>query len=234
MDETKVVYLPRGMGTSRPSFMERFRQTNFRRIFSLLKELLPIPAYLADYTGAFLVTVSRLIEEEKYGEALALSHQGLKRCGESTDARMRSRWWRFLSCAAYCAEMLDDAEEKERLLTQAEGSFLREKGRSVAYCFVYFSRWKYAEYEFAKAMEYAEIAREADTTFAEAHFLLGWYALFVRQADPSADFRAAVESDQAYLSRIVHDPEIAQFPHIIKKLRQLRSYTSSGRRKPQT
>jgi hypothetical protein len=182
--------------------------------------MLPVPSYLLDYTGPYLVTVSRLIEDKKYGEALSLSHEGLDKCDELEDAKRRSRWWQFLSCALYCVEMLDKGDEKERLLSLGEARRGRDKGRDVAYCFSYFSRWKYAEGDYDTAIEYAELARGAESSFAEAHFLLGWYTLFVRESDPIEHFRAAIENDGAYLARIVHDPEILNFPHIIRKLRE--------------
>ncbi|HVO83742.1 MAG TPA: hypothetical protein VMU60_04880, partial [Syntrophobacteria bacterium] len=191
-----------------------------RYILSILKQMLPIPSYLLDYTGPYLVTASHLIEDKKYGDALAACHKGLDMCDELGEAKRRSRWWQFLACAVYCAEMLDKEDEKGRLLSLGEARRGRERGRDVAYCYSHFSRWKYAEEDYHTATEYAEIARGADSTFAEAHFLLGWYALFVRESDPIEHFRAAIENDPEYLARITHDPEIMNFPHIIRKLRE--------------
>jgi len=182
--------------------------------------MLPVPSHLLDYTGPYLVTVSRLIEDKKYGEALALSHEGLDKCDELGDAKRRSRWWQFLSCAVYCAETLDGQDEKERLLSLGKARHGRDKGRNVAYCFSHFSRWKYAEGDYDTAVAYAEMARSADSSFAETHFLLGWYTLFIREADPIEHFRTAIANDPEYLARLTHDPEIMNFPHIIRKLRE--------------
>jgi hypothetical protein len=222
MGDAKIVHLPRESRAKKERFLDRLRRPRLRHILSLLKQMLPLPSYLVDYTGAFLVTVSRLIEDKKYGEALALSHEGLGRCDELGDAKRRSRWWQFLSCAVYCADVLERDAEKDRLLSLAQARRGQERGRDVAYCYSHFSRWKYAEEDYERAMEYAELARGADSSFAEAHFLLGWYTLFVRQSDPVEHFRAAIENDGAYLARIVHDPAIMNFPHLRAQLRKPR------------
>jgi len=219
MGDAKIVHLSRDGRAKKERFFDRLRRPTLRHIVSILKQMLPIPSYLLDYTGPYLVTVSRLIEEKKYGDALAVCHKGLDMCDELGEAKRRSRWWQFLSCAVYCAEMLDKEDEKERLLSLGEARRGRERCRDVAYCYSHFSRWKYADEDYDMAAEYAEIARGADSTFAEAHFLLGWYALFVRESDPIEHFRAAIENDPEYLARITHDPEIMNFPHIIRKLR---------------
>ena len=230
MGDAKIVHLPRDSQTKKERFFDRFRRPKLRHILSLLKQMLPIPSYLLDYTGPYLVTVTRLMQDKKYGEALALSRQGLRKCDELGDAKRRSRWWQFLSCAVYCAEVLDREDERGRLLSLGEARQGRDKGRDVAYCFSHFSRWKYAAGDYDKAMEYAEVARGADSTFAEAHFLLGWYALFVRESDPIDHFRAAFENDGAYLARIVHDPEIMNFPHLRAQLRKPRLVKSETTR----
>jgi len=222
MSDAKIVHLPRDSQAKKERFFDRLRRPKLRHILSLLKQMLPIPSYLLDYTGPYLVTVTRLMEDKKYGEALALSRQGLRNCDELGEAKRRFRWWQFLSCAVYCAEVLDREDEKERLLSLGEARQGRDSGRDVAYCFSHFSRWKYTAGDYDKATEYAEIARGADSTFAEAHFLLGWYALFVRESDPIDHFRAAIENDAAYLARIVHDPEIMNFPHLRAQLRKPR------------
>jgi hypothetical protein len=230
MGDAKIIHLPRESRANKERLFDRLRRPTLRHILSILKQMLPIPSYLLDYTGPYLVTVSRLIGDKKYGEALALSHEGLDKCDELGDAKRRSRWWQFLSCAVYCAEVLDGEEEKERLLSLGNARRGRDKGRDVAYCFSHFSRWKYAEGDYDTAMAYAEIARGADSTFAEAHFLLGWYTLFVRESDPVEHFRAAIENDGAYLARIVHDPEIMNFPHLRAQLRKPRLVKSETTR----
>jgi len=222
MGAAKIVHLPRESRATKERFLDRLRRPTLRHILSLLKQMLPIPSYLLDYTGPYLVTVWRLIENKKYGEALDLSHEGLSKCDELGDAKRRSRWWQFLSCGVYCAEMLGREDEKERLLSLGTAREGRERARDGAYCFSHFSRWKYAEGDYDTATEYAEIAREADSSFAEAHFLLGWYALFVRESDPVEHFRAAIENDGSYLARIVDDPEIMNFPHLRAQLRKPR------------
>ena len=230
MGDAKIVHLPRESRAKKERFFDRLRRPRLRDILSLLKQLLPIPSYLLDYTGPYLVTVGRLIEARKYGEALSLCYEGLDKCDELGDAKRRSRWWQFLSCAVYCAEMLDREEEQERLLSLGTARRGRARGRDVAYCFSHFSRWKYAEGDYDTAIAYAEIARGADSTFAEAHFLLGWYTLFVRESDPVEHFRAAIENDGAYLARIVHDPEIMNFPHLRAQLRKPRLVKSETTR----
>jgi hypothetical protein len=220
MGDSKIIHLPRESRATKERLFDRLCRPTLRHILSILKQMLPIPSYLLDYTGPYLVTVSRLIKAGRHGEALALSHEGLDKCDELGEVKGRSRWWQFLSCAVYCAEMLDREDERERLLSLGKARQGRDKGRDVAYCFSHFSRWKYAEGDYDTAIAYAEIARRADRSFAEAHFLLGWYTLFVRESDPIEHFRAAIENDGAYLVRIVHDPEIVNFPHLRAQLRK--------------
>lgn len=222
MGDSKIIHLPRESRATKERLFDRLRRPTLRHILSILKQMLPIPSYLLDYTGPYLVTVSRLIKAGRHGEALSLSHEGLDTCDELVEAKGRSRWWQFLSCAVYCAEMLDREEERERLLSLGKARRGRDEGRDVAYCFSHFSRWKYVDGDYDTAIAYAEIARGADRSFAEAHFLLGWYTLFVRESDPIEHFRAAIENDGAYLARIVHDPEIVNFPHLRAQLRKPR------------
>ena len=220
MGDAKIIHLPSKSRAGKERRFHRLRRPTLRHILSVLKQMLPVPSYLLDYTGPYLVTVSRLIEEKKYDEALALSHEGLEKCDELGDTKRRTRWWQFLSCAVYCAEMLDREDEKEKLLSLGKARQRCAGGRDAAYCFSHFSRWKYAEGDYDKAIAYGETARGADSSFAEAHFLLGWYTLFVREADPIEHFRAAIENDPQYLGRVTHDPEIMNFPHIVRKLRE--------------
>jgi len=222
MGDSKIIHLPRESRATKERLFDRLRRPTLRHILSILKQMLPIPSYLLDYTGPYLVTVSGLIKAGRHGEALSLSHEGLDTCDELGDAKGQSRWWQFLSCAVYCAEMLDREDERERLLSLGKARQRRDKGRDVAYCFSHFSRWKYVDGDYDTAIAYAEIARGADRSFAEAHFLLGWYTLFVRESDPIEHFRAAIENDGAYLARIVHDPEIVNFPHLRAQLRKPR------------
>jgi tetratricopeptide (TPR) repeat protein len=222
MAEAKVIYLPRSDRPKKAPTVERLGRTKIRRTLSFLRRMIPIPGHLADRTGPLLVTVSRLLKAAKYEETLALARESLGRCGPGEDAKLRSRWWQFLSCAVYSAEMLGRTKEREEFISLAEDCPAREKGHNAAYCFSHFSRWKYAEKDYARAMAYAEMACEADSTFAEAHFLLGWYALFIRQADPIDHFRSAVKHDPRYLERIIRDPELSNFPHIIANLRRPR------------
>ena len=72
------------------------------------------------------------------------------------------------------------------------------------------------------AIEYAQRARAADEEYAEPDFLLGWYALFVRQDDPIEYFRSAIRKDKTYLGRITHDPALKPFPNILEELTELK------------
>lgn len=124
--------------------------------------------------------------------------------------------------AVYCAHMLDNHRHRNKLVCMAENGVHPMNGYDVAYCFCYFSKWKYVEGRYDLAIDYARRARMAEKSWGEPDFLLGWYALFIEQSDPTDHFLTAIKKNAEYLTIITHDPILAEFPNIIDQVRALR------------
>jgi hypothetical protein len=194
-----------------------------RRIGMFLLKVPIFRRFIAGTKGGMLGRANRLISEEKYPSALRILHAGMNKCWKKKDPMAHYYWWNFMTNAVYCANMIDDFNEKDRLMAMAENGIKPFRGYHVAYCYCYFSRWMYYIDDFDAAVSYAEKAKSSDDSSAEAHFLLGWYILATGwgDGDPADHFKAAVQNDGEYLNIIAHDPVCTNYQDVMNRVTEL-------------
>ena len=134
-------------------------------------------------------------------------------------------WWRFMQHGSQSAGQTDQAELKEKLILLAKDGIEPFEGVFVAKSYLEFSRWRYRAEVYDQAIEFAEIAAEADPTWAEPDFLLGWYGLVLGTGNAENHLSRAIEKDQRILFRIANNDICKQYPSIIRKLKD--KYSSS-------
>ena len=133
-------------------------------------------------------------------------------------------WWSFMRYAVESAKQIDDYELKENLIDLAESGIEPFEGNFVAVAFLEFSRWKHSEENYDTAIAYAKIAAEADETWPEPDFLLGWYGLLLGNGNAEEHLTKAIDKDKRILFRVVSNDLCKQYPAIIKKLKEKYSY----------
>ena len=133
-------------------------------------------------------------------------------------------WWSFMRHAVESAKQVDDNELKEKLVNLAETGIEPFEGNYVAVSFLEFSRWKYSEENYDKAIAYAKVAGEADGTWAEPNFILGWYSLLLGKGNAEEHLTKAIEKDRRILFRVVSNDLCKQYPAIINKLKEKYSF----------
>ncbi len=199
------------------SAMESVWMRSVRRIGLFLMKIPIFRRFIAKTTGGMLGRANRFMSEERYGPALRILYSGMNKCRKKREPMAHYYWWNFMTNAVYCANMLDDFNEKDRLMAMVEDGQEPFEGYHVAYCFSYFSRWMYYVDDFDAAIRYAERARQADESSAEACFLLGWYILATGwgEGDPVDHFKSAIRNDNEYLAIIVHDPVCTTYQDVL-------------------
>lgn len=227
MNESKVIYIRDDSVPSKQPFYEKKWFKVFGRIVSFCVGIIPpLKNFIANSTPNLVGRIPALFRQEKYNEALELSLYGLSKCDKNTEIYYYF-WWLFMGYAAYCAYCLDNSEMMDSLCQRAESGPEPFEGSQVAYCFCYFSHFKYSLEEYDSAIRFAEIAKKADDNSGEAYYLLGYYDLFIKEKDPVELFSAAIKRDHKILNRIVHHPSIKEFPGIIAELTKLHPISSN-------
>ena len=138
------------------------------------------------------------------------------------DARMnRSQWWQFMVCAVDGAHQLDNYDIKESLIDIGTLVDFPKRGYGVAYSYLAYSGWKFQCKEYHEAMRFAHIAAQADPTWAEVDFALGWYSLVLGRGlnGAQAYLESAVQKDHTLLFKIANDNICKQYPSLIRAIR---------------
>lgn len=129
-------------------------------------------------------------------------------------------WWQLMKHGVESATHIDEKAPKDKLIALANTGIEPFEGHYVAYSFLEFSRWKYQEGNYEDSYKYAEIASQADTTWAHPEFILGWYALLHGRESAEEYLSLAIERDPRTLFKIANDEICKQYPHIINKLKK--------------
>ena len=146
-----------------------------------------------------LMDAYRMLKHNKYEDVFSICTEGLLKFRNNTGSSAHYEWWQFMRYAASAADKLNDIDKKAELISLAENAFPPFNGEGVARAFCAFARWKGAEVDYKGAFEYSNRAKDADETYADAHYLLGWYGLLLGEADPIEHFRNAIKHDIGYL-----------------------------------
>ncbi|MET0010759.1 MAG: hypothetical protein ABW109_23130, partial [Candidatus Thiodiazotropha sp. 6PLUC4] len=128
--------------------------------------------------------------------------------------------WQFMKHGVDSAKHIEETDLKEKLILFANEGIEPFEGYDVAYSYLEFSRWKYHENRYNEAVSYAKIASDADVTWAEPEFILGWYGLLLSKGNAEQHLGKAIERDQRIIFRIANDEICKQYPHIINKLKE--------------
>jgi hypothetical protein len=84
----------------------------------------------------------------------------------------RDYWWMFIHFAACSLEACSDQEKRGEVIDLARNDLEPFHRDDVALSYLAFSRWKYRESDYGKAVEFAAVAASADDTWAEPDFVL--------------------------------------------------------------
>ena len=223
MEKSQLHILPGTKPVQKKPFHERRWVKLSLMVVSVIMKIRPIQRYIDNTCAGMKGLISRCLREKNYEEALSIAHAGMRKSRQDSHRMLAQYdWWNFMYYAVCCAEELGSVDEREKLISIAESGFEPFQGFYAACTFCFFSRWMYEVKNYDAAIEYARRAINADGKLAEADFLLGWYALFLDQQDPTEHFRSAIMKDNTYLAKIVHEPALnEQFPHLIDQLRNL-------------
>lgn len=200
-------------------------QPVFNSFVWLLSRMGFVRRRLAKTAGARIGTISRYAERGEHEAAAALAIKALKDYRHQKETvwlpKGRDYWWMYMDLAASNLEKCDDREKWEELIEMASNGIKPFQGYDVASSFLAFSRWKYRVGDHDRAIEFAQIAANADATFGEPDFLLGWYRLVLGGGDALDHLSAAVRKDKRIIFQIAKDPECRKHPHILQKLKEI-------------
>ncbi len=199
-------------------------------IIKLAKKIPYIRKKINESEGGLSGAVFRCQADGNYIQATKIAIYALEKFRHKksrlTPGMEHHSWWSFMRHATESAGQTDDSMLKEKLITLAEKGIKPFEGIYVAKSFLEFSRWSYRAEIYDKAIKYAEIAADADKTWAEPDFLLGWYGLVLSTGNAESYLSQAIEKDARILFRVVNNDICKQYPSIIKKLKE--KYSSNN------
>ena len=129
-------------------------------------------------------------------------------------------WWHFVRHACDSVTNVDDQDLKEKIINEALNGIEPFKGYDVSFSFLQMAKWRYSEGEYDEAIKHAKTAAEADDTWAEPEFILGWFGLATGKVDPMPHLSTAICKDRRILFRIANDKLCKDHPQIIVKLKK--------------
>ena len=213
---------------------KRVKENWFIKLLVLLAKLIGKIPYvrnkLNESEGGLSGTMFRCQADGDHAEATRIGIFALEKFRHKknwlTPGMEHHSWWSFMRHASESAGQTDDDMLKQKLIALAKDGIEPFEGIFVAKSFLEFSRWNYRAEKYDKAIEYAEVASQADNTWAEPDFLLGWYGLLLSTGNAEKYLSQAIEKDERILFRIANNDICKQYPSIIKKLKQ--KYTSAN------
>ena len=195
-------------------------------LVALLRLLAFIPVarrYLLETAGGLLGRIFACSNNEDYEEAARIALRALgkyrHRKSRLLPFMVHHHWWTFMRHGVASARMIEDIEVRKKFIDFANTGIPPLEGYDVAYSFLEFSRWRYCDGDYAEAINYAETASNADSTWAEPDFLLGFYRLVLGIGDAEAYLSRSLDKDKRIIFRIVNNAAFKQHPHLIAKLK---------------
>jgi len=163
MDRSKVAYLGNVKAPIETAFYEKnwFKALS-RLINTFIRMIPPLRRLVAKSIPNLSRRIQKLYREGNYIEALELSILGLKKC-ERKNVMYDWYLWAFMSYAIYCAGCLNNTKIMDILISISEKSSQPDEGSSAGYCYCRFSQFKYAQKDYASAIRFAELAKNADS-----------------------------------------------------------------------
>lgn len=195
----------------------------FLAFFRLLSKIPFISDFFMETSGGIAGRIFRFQAHDKHHAAAELAIHALNKFRNKKSLFLKNMehhdWWGFMKYGVESARTLDDNELREKYIDLANNGIEPYEGYDVAFSYNEFSRWKYDTDDYDAAFKYAEIASNADKTWAESEFLLGWYSLLLGRGNAEQHLSRAIEIDKRTLFRISNNEVCKQYPHIIKKLK---------------
>ncbi|MDH3704196.1 MAG: hypothetical protein OEU46_23100 [Alphaproteobacteria bacterium] len=187
--------------------------------------------------GGRIGTISRYTKKGMHDKAIAHAFDALNEYRDNPGGnRMPSGgdfWWFFMSLATKSLRQCDDQSKWDEAIELAKASRNPPEDYYAAQSYLAFSHWKYAMEDYDAAIEFAEVASRADSSWGEPDFVLGWYRLVLGGGDAMHHLTEAVRKDSRIFFRIASDPKCRQYPHIIQKLKELSAeYVVAGDGRP--
>jgi len=213
---------------------EPFKEPRFTKFFIwLIRQFARIPYIqnkINNSSGGLSGSIFRCWECNDYTKATNIAIHALERFRHKKDklcpGMEHHNWWSFMKHGVDSAKRIEDKELKEKLIIFANDGITPFEGYDVAYSYLEFSRWRYRENNYEEAVKYAEVASQADDTWAESEFILGWYGLLLSTGNAEEHLCNAIERDQRILFRISNNEICKQYPSIINKLKEKYASTS--------
>lgn len=204
-----------------------FKEPPFSRFMITLVRLFArnptISRYISESMGGLSGRIFRCWEKENYEEASRIAIHALEKYRNKKSKLLpfmdHHHWWRFMKHGVDSARMIENKEIQGKLVQYANSGIEPFEGFDVAYSYLQFSKWEYQAVNYKEAIKFAEIASEADSTWAEPDFLLGWYGLLLSTGKAEDHLSMAIDKDKRILFRIANNEICKQYPHIINKLK---------------
>jgi hypothetical protein len=205
---------------------EPFKKPRFTGFFvGLLRFIAKIPYIrnkINNSVGGLSGSIFKCWEKKDYKQATEISIFALERFRHKKGGPailVHHHWWEFMKYGVQSAKHIDDSELKNKLISLANEGIKPYEGYNVAYSYLECSLWKYDEHNYEEAINYAKVAANADITWAEPEFILGWYSLVLSLGNAEEHLSNAIERDQRVLFRIANNETCKQYPHVINKLK---------------
>ena len=221
---------------SKPPKALRFLEF-FIKLLRPLFRIPPLNKYLSGTVGGLNGSIFNCQRKNEYEKATKIAIRGLEKYrhkkSKFSDVLDHHNWWRFMKYGVDSAGQIENKELVEKLINLAKTGMEPFEGYDVAYSYLEFSRWKYQAGKYEEAVEYAVVASQADATWAEPDFILGWYGLQLSTGNAEKHLSRAIEKDHRWLFRVANDDICKRYPHIISKLKEkyVASEIGQGRNK---
>ncbi len=205
-----------------------FKEPRFTNFFvALIRLLEKIPAirkYSNESYGGLHGAIFHNWDIKNYEKATRIAIFGLKKHRNKKSKILppaidHHDWWSLMRDGVDSARHISNSGLKENLIEQARSGPKPFDGYDVAFSFLEFSKWKYEEQNETEVFKYATLASNADSTWGEPDFLLGWYSLVFEREGAECHFEKAIEKDLRKLAQILANDVCKEFPDIIANLK---------------
>ena len=214
---------------------ERVRQksitipTYANHLFSVFFVFAKIPfvkRYISNSIGGLQGRIVRCFDDKDYKKAAEIAIHALRRYRHKKSKLFsyldidHHHWWVFMKLAVDAARMTDSKEFHSEIVTLASEGIEPFIGYDVAYSYLIFSGWAFESGDYERAIEWAETASNADDTWAEPDYLLGWYNLRRNNDEAESHFIRAIKKDPRILFKIEEDGLCKKHPQLIDALKR--------------
>ena len=196
----------------------------FIGIIRLLSKIPYIRKKLNNSSGGLSGSIFSCWENKDYTKATQISIYALERFRNKKNRFVpgmeHHNWWSFMKHGVDSAKHIEDFELIDKLMSLANDGIEPFEGYDVAYSFLEFAKWEFGRSNHDNAFKYAELASNADETWAQPDFILGWLNLALGKGDAELHLEKAISKDKRVLFQIANDSVCKQYPNIINKLKK--------------